>query len=326
MWAFSLDLGEWDTLQACFHPDATVTVSWYAGPIGGFIERSKAIVAARKPEEHRKHWLGNMRTDIAGTRAVLETDVMILIREYIDGSLFDYTSYARFYDLFEKRDGAWRIREWSCIYDKDRLDPVVPSWDASSAYAPVVLEGPGRGFAFMKLRQGKRGRTIPDTVVIRDSEAERKPRAAAAGTGSPARWPDMPLRIVFMGTPDFAVPTLVEIVGRGHEVAAVYTRAPKPAGRRGLELAPSPVEREARRFGRAGAARPRRCAPRTPQASRAATARMSRSSSPTGSSCRSRSSRPFRSAASTCTRRCCRAGAAPRRSTARSWRAMPRPA
>ena len=41
----------------------------------------------------------------------------------------------------------------------------------------------------------------------------------------------MPLRLVFMGTPDFAVPTLLEIVGRGHDVAAVYTRAPKPAGR-----------------------------------------------------------------------------------------------
>jgi methionyl-tRNA formyltransferase len=52
-----------------------------------------------------------------------------------------------------------------------------------------------------------------------------------------------------MGTPDFAVPTLVEIVGRGHGVAAVYTRAPKPGGRRGLDLTPSPVEREARRFG-----------------------------------------------------------------------------
>ena len=59
----------------------------------------------------------------------------------------------------------------------------------------------------------------------------------------------MPLRIIFMGTPDFAVPTLAEIVGRGHDVAAVYTRAAKPAGRRGLELQPTPVEREARRFG-----------------------------------------------------------------------------
>jgi methionyl-tRNA formyltransferase len=58
----------------------------------------------------------------------------------------------------------------------------------------------------------------------------------------------MPLRLVFMGTPDFAVPTLAEIVALGHEVAAVYTRAPQPAGR-GLEPRPSPVEREARRFG-----------------------------------------------------------------------------
>src|SRR5262245_27309940 len=58
----------------------------------------------------------------------------------------------------------------------------------------------------------------------------------------------MSLRIVFMGTANFAVPTLVEIVGRGHEVVAVYTRAPKPAGR-GMELQVTPVEREARRFG-----------------------------------------------------------------------------
>jgi methionyl-tRNA formyltransferase len=59
----------------------------------------------------------------------------------------------------------------------------------------------------------------------------------------------MPLRLIFMGTPDFAVPTLIELAERGHEIAAVYTRAPKPAGRRGLELQPSPVEREAHKLG-----------------------------------------------------------------------------
>ncbi|HEV7983714.1 MAG TPA: methionyl-tRNA formyltransferase [Xanthobacteraceae bacterium] len=58
----------------------------------------------------------------------------------------------------------------------------------------------------------------------------------------------MPLRLVFMGTPDFAVPTLVEIVGCGHQVVAAYTRAAQPAGR-GMEVRPSPVEREARRLG-----------------------------------------------------------------------------
>ena len=59
----------------------------------------------------------------------------------------------------------------------------------------------------------------------------------------------MPLRVIFMGTPEFAVPTLAELAGQGHDIAAVYTRVAKPGGRRGLELVPSPVEREAKRLG-----------------------------------------------------------------------------
>jgi methionyl-tRNA formyltransferase len=58
----------------------------------------------------------------------------------------------------------------------------------------------------------------------------------------------MSLRLIFMGTPDFAVPTLLELVAHGHDIAAVYTRAAKPAGR-GMKLQPTPVEREARRLG-----------------------------------------------------------------------------
>lgn len=57
------------------------------------------------------------------------------------------------------------------------------------------------------------------------------------------------MRIVFMGTPDFAVSTLAEIVGSGHEVVAAYTRAPAASGRRGLELVPSPVHRAAEKLG-----------------------------------------------------------------------------
>jgi methionyl-tRNA formyltransferase len=56
------------------------------------------------------------------------------------------------------------------------------------------------------------------------------------------------MKLIFMGTPDFGVPALVDIVGAGHTVVAAYTRAPKPAGR-GMELTPSPVERRARAFG-----------------------------------------------------------------------------
>src|SRR3954464_6807735 len=57
----------------------------------------------------------------------------------------------------------------------------------------------------------------------------------------------MPLRLIFMGTPEFSVPTLLALAGQGHDIAAVYTRAAKPGGRRGPELVPSPVGREAKR-------------------------------------------------------------------------------
>ncbi|MGH6789682.1 MAG: methionyl-tRNA formyltransferase [Pseudolabrys sp.] len=56
------------------------------------------------------------------------------------------------------------------------------------------------------------------------------------------------MRLIFMGTPDFAVPTLVELAARGHEIAAVYTRAAKPAGR-GMDVQETPVAREAGKLG-----------------------------------------------------------------------------
>jgi methionyl-tRNA formyltransferase len=56
------------------------------------------------------------------------------------------------------------------------------------------------------------------------------------------------MRVVFMGTPDFSVPTLLEIVSSGHELAAVYTRAPKPAGR-GRAERKSPVHEAAENLG-----------------------------------------------------------------------------
>ena len=52
------------------------------------------------------------------------------------------------------------------------------------------------------------------------------------------------MRIVFMGTPDFAVPTLTALVEAGHEVIAVYTQPPRPAGR-GKQPQSSPVQRAA---------------------------------------------------------------------------------
>ena len=135
----------------------------------------------------------------------------------------------------------------------------------------------------------------------------------------------MPLRLIFMGTPDFAVPTLLELVAHGHEIVAVYTRAAKPAGR-GMKLQLSPVEQEARRLG-IPVFTPTTL--KTPEALQEFAAHQADAAvvvaygmilPQVDSRCRQSS------AASICMGRCCRAGAVLRRSTAPSWRMMPRPA
>ena len=52
-----------------------------------------------------------------------------------------------------------------------------------------------------------------------------------------------------MGTPEFAVPTLAALAGYGHEIVAVYTQPPRPAGRRGLEVVKSPVHQQSEILG-----------------------------------------------------------------------------
>jgi methionyl-tRNA formyltransferase len=57
------------------------------------------------------------------------------------------------------------------------------------------------------------------------------------------------MRIIFMGTPDFAVPTLNALVDAGHDVVAAYSQPPRPGGRRGKALTPSPVHARAQELG-----------------------------------------------------------------------------
>jgi methionyl-tRNA formyltransferase len=58
----------------------------------------------------------------------------------------------------------------------------------------------------------------------------------------------MPLRLAFLGTPDFAVPTLAELIAQGHDIAAVYSQPPRPKGR-GMETVPGPVHEFAQTAG-----------------------------------------------------------------------------
>ena len=56
------------------------------------------------------------------------------------------------------------------------------------------------------------------------------------------------MRLAFMGTPEFAVPSLAELIAAGHEIVAVYSQPPRPKGR-GQKLTPSPVHAVAETMG-----------------------------------------------------------------------------
>jgi methionyl-tRNA formyltransferase len=58
----------------------------------------------------------------------------------------------------------------------------------------------------------------------------------------------MALRLAFLGTPDFAVPSLAELIAQGHDIAAVYSQPPRPKGR-GMETVPGPVHKFAQTAG-----------------------------------------------------------------------------
>lgn len=173
-WAFSRDRGDFDAMGECFHPGARASISWFQGLIVDLIPMLVGSDKARKPEEHSKHLIGNCLVTINGDRALMETDVSILMREYVDGQLFDYTGYCRFYDRVERRDGQWAITLWTIIFDKDRLDPVqgiAPDWLRQVEWEPNTSN-----FTFMKLRQLKKGRQVPADTIMGNSDAESRLR------------------------------------------------------------------------------------------------------------------------------------------------------
>ena len=97
----------------------------------------------------------------------------------------------------------------------------------------------------------------------------------------------MSLRIIFMGTPEFSVPTLRTLADAGHEIVAVYTQPPRPGGRRGLDLQKSPVHQAAELLG-CRSSHPSISRSRPSGSAFARSMPTSRSSSPTACCCRRR--------------------------------------
>ena len=123
-WGLYRDQGKWPQLIATFVPDGEIAVSWFSGSFREFVDRCRQAFDAG---QRSKHQIFPSTVRVTGERALAETNVVILVRQKIAGVLADMTSYARFLDRMERRDGRWAIVERAAIYERDRLDPVEPS-------------------------------------------------------------------------------------------------------------------------------------------------------------------------------------------------------
>jgi hypothetical protein len=110
---------------------------------------------------------------VSGDRALSEAHANILSRAPINGQEFDFEAWVRFFDFFEKREGAWKIHRRTAIYEKDRMDPVVPGSVPADFFTSVDMTGFPPSCKFMCFRHIKQGRGVAENIVGVYSEAER---------------------------------------------------------------------------------------------------------------------------------------------------------
>ena len=122
-WVIFSDSGDWDRFAALWHEDGWMTATWLQAP-------AREFVRARREGFERGvnilHFLGGFTCDVAGDRAIAQTKMTINQRAPVDGVLCDVVCTGRFYDFLERRAGRWGMVRRQPIYEKDRLDGVVP--------------------------------------------------------------------------------------------------------------------------------------------------------------------------------------------------------
>ena len=167
-WALWRDAGDWDRFLTCWHPDGRMNATWYQGPAADFIRASREGWAKGVSI---LHFLGGTTIDRAGNRAIAQTKMTISQRGPVDGVICDVVCTGRFYDFIEKRDGRWGVFMRQPIYEKDRLDPVLP--DAKLSLDPDLLAQFPEGYRHLAYIQTKIGYTVKrDMPGLRGPEVE----------------------------------------------------------------------------------------------------------------------------------------------------------
>jgi hypothetical protein len=167
-WGLYRDQGKWPQLLATFVPEGQIAISWFSGSFAGFVDRCRKSFDAG---QRSKHHIFPSVVRFAGERAVAETNIVIHVRQKIDGVPVDMTSHARFLDRLERRDGRWAIVERTAIYERDRLDPVEPLEAFGKLFTATDLSVYPEAYRYMAARLVAAGRELAP-VVYRDGTSD----------------------------------------------------------------------------------------------------------------------------------------------------------
>ena len=168
-WVVWRDAGDWERFRTVWFDDGRMMATWTQGTADEFIAMSKAGWAKGVSI---MHFLGAQSIDLAGTRAISQTKMTIAQRATVHGVEVDVVCTGRFYDFLEKRDGKWGLVLRQPIYEKDRIDTLVPN-------APLTLDAKllasfPEGYRHLGYLQSQIGYTIkPDMPGLRGEAVER---------------------------------------------------------------------------------------------------------------------------------------------------------
>jgi hypothetical protein len=174
-WVVWRDAGDWDRFRTVWFDDGRMVATWTQGTADEFIAMSKA---GWDKGVSIMHFLGAQSIDLEGSRAISQTKMTIAQRAPVHGVVVDVLLTGRFYDFLEKRNGKWGMVLRQPIYEKDRLDTVVPN-------APLTLDAEllarfPEGYRHLAYLQSQIGYTIkPDMPGLRGEAVEALYRSGA---------------------------------------------------------------------------------------------------------------------------------------------------
>ena len=154
-WAIWRDSGDWERFATVWHDDGVMCSTWKQASAAEFIQGCRD---GWDKGLNVVHTLGGTSVEIRADRAIAQTRMTITQRATLDGHLVDVTCHGRFYDFLERRSGRWSMALRQPIYDRDRLDSVVPG--ARLELDPAILDRCPQGYRHLAYLQTKLGFTV----------------------------------------------------------------------------------------------------------------------------------------------------------------------